>query len=119
MNRETAIMHQIMLALSEAGCLVFRNEVAGAWVGRTIHRDSQHITLAGAQMIVFGVGGKGGSDLIGITPDGRFLAIEVKAPNGRVKPEQQTFIDAVNRAGGVGGFARSPSEALALIQDNQ
>lgn len=119
MNNETAIMHRIMLALSDAGCLIFRNEVAGAWVGRQIHRDSQHVTLAAARMITFGVGGKGGADLIGIAPDGRFLAVEVKTQTGRPSKEQLLFIDAVRNAGGIAGIARSPDDALALLSNNQ
>jgi hypothetical protein len=59
---------------------------------------------------------KGGSDIIGIAPDGRFLAVEVKTTTGRIRPEQQLFIDAVIAAGGVAGVARSVEEALNLIQ---
>lgn len=115
MNQETIIQRKIMLALSEAGCTIWRNEVAGAWVGKQLHKDRDQITLTSARMVVFGVGGKGGSDLVGIAPDGRFLAVEVKTAKGRPSHEQNTFIDAVNAAGGIGGIARSPDEALALL----
>ena len=115
MNPETAIQHRIMLALSGAGCTIWRNEVAGAWVGHQIHKDRDQITLTNSRMVVFGVGGKGGSDLIGVTPDGHFLAVEVKTPKGKPTKEQVTFIEAVKKAGGVAGIARSPEDALALI----
>jgi hypothetical protein len=59
---------------------------------------------------------KGGSDIIGIAPDGRFLAVEVKTTTGRLRPEQQRFIDAVNAKGGIAGVARSVEDALQLIQ---
>ncbi len=43
---------------------------------------------------------RGVSDILGILRGGRILAIEVKAPKGRVSPEQKLFIDLVNAAGG-------------------
>ena len=67
MKREQNIQKLIMLALSEAGCLVWRNNVGS------------YTTVDGA-FIRYGVGGVGGSDLIGIyKPTGQFLAIEVKS----------------------------------------
>ncbi len=50
---------------------------------------------------------KGVSDILGILKGGRILAIEVKAPKGRVSPEQKLFIDLVNAAGGKAFVARS------------
>lgn len=52
------------------------------------------------------------SDLIGICPDGRFIAIEVKSPNwkrptGAREKAQKAFIDLVKRNGGRGGFVTS------------
>jgi len=41
----------------------------------------------------------------------------VKTPGGRVTPQQQAFIDAVNRAGGLGLVARSEQDLInALLQ---
>jgi hypothetical protein len=67
----------------------------------------------------------GSSDLIGwrtvtITPDmvgqriAVFTSIEVKTPTGRVKPEQQQWLDAVQAAGGIAGVARSVEDALRI-----
>lgn len=74
----------------------------------------------------FGVGGSGGSDLIGlqrtlITPEmvGRaiavFVAAEVKRPGVAVPEHQQRFIDFVSRFGGIAGVVRSPEDALRLV----
>lgn len=74
----------------------------------------------------FGVGNPGGSDLIGyrrvrVTPEmvgqeiAQFAAVEVKTPRGRVRPEQQQFIDHVLSAGGVAGIARSVDEAKDVL----
>jgi len=47
-------------------------------------------------------------DLIGfLAPSGRFLGIEVKAANGRLRPAQEAFRDALKRAGGLYIVARS------------
>jgi len=59
------------------------------------------------------------SDLIGLTKDGRFVAIEVKQPNwkGVRTPEeraQETFINVVKVNNGLAGFARSVEEAVEI-----
>lgn len=115
MNPETKLQNLILIELSKAGCTVWRVETAGAWVGRQIHKEGSTVTLANARMFTTGLT-KGGSDIIGIAPDGCFLAIEVKTARGRVSKEQQTFIDAVNKAGGIAGVARSVEDALELIR---
>lgn len=107
-------MNQIMLALSEAGCLVWRNETALAWAGRVVHREAGIVTISGASAIACGLC-VGSADLIGIAPGGRFLAIEVKTSTGRPSKEQTRFIAAVARAGGVAGIARSVDEALSFL----
>lgn len=56
---------------------------------------------------------KGISDILGILPDGRFLAIEVKIPNKGGQPKskptdhQLWFLNEVNRNGGLGFVACS------------
>jgi len=114
MNQETIIQRQIMLALSEAGCLVFRNETAGAWVGKVIHKEGNLVTLANARMVTFGLC-VGSSDIIGCDPEGRFIGAEVKTATGKPTPEQRNFIDNINRKGGIAGIVRSPLDALKLI----
>lgn len=115
MNPETKIQNSILIALSQAGCTVWRVETAGAWVGRQIHKDGNTVTLANARMFTTGLC-KGGSDILGIAPNGAFLAVEVKTKTGRVSPEQQRFINAVRAAGGIAGVARSVEDALELIR---
>lgn len=53
--------------------------------------------------------GRGISDLIGVAPDGRFVAVEVKAPGRekRATPEQVLFIDEIKRRGGFAMIASS------------
>lgn len=97
---ETNIMNACMVALSAAGCIVWRNNTG-------ILKD------ANGRPIKFGLC-TGSSDLIGICADGRFLAIEVKTPVGKVSPAQNLFIAAVRRNGGRAGVARSAADALVI-----
>ncbi len=106
MRTEANIQNDCMVALSKIGCIVFRNNV-GAFQDKT------------GRLIRYGVGGKGGSDLVGIAPDGRFLAVECKAATGRVRPEQVQFIDAVRRAGGLAGIARSADDAVRISRGEE
>lgn len=76
--------------------------------------------------VQFGVGNPGGSDLIGyrkvtVTPEmvgqdvAVFAAVEVKTARGRVRPEQQRFVDHIRSAGGIAGIARSVDEARGIL----
>ena len=76
-------------------------------------------------MVTFGLA-PGSADLIGwrstvITPDmvgqrvAVFASIEVKAARGRLRPDQATWLAAVQQAGGIAGVARSPEEAAAIL----
>jgi len=114
-NKETAMQREIMVALSEAGCTVWRNNTGQAYAGRVIHSAGGVVTIAGASPITFGLC-VGSADLIGIAPDGRFLAIEVKTGRRVTTPEQETFISQVQLMGGIAGVARSVDEALALVR---
>jgi hypothetical protein len=69
---------------------------------------------------------KGSADLIGwrtvtVTPEmvgttvAVFTSIEVKTATGRLRPEQQQWLDAVQAAGGIAGVARSVDDALDLL----
>lgn len=101
MTSEQSIQKQIMVALSNAGCTIFRNNVGA-------------VTVDG-RFIRYGVGGNGGSDLIGLTPCGKFLAVEVKNKKGRASKAQLDFIAHINSVGGIAGIARSVDDALNLL----
>jgi hypothetical protein len=73
---------------------------------------------------------KGSADLIGwkrvtITPEmvgstvAVFVSIEVKTATGRLRPEQQQWLDAVQAAGGIAGVARSVEDAIGLTGAEQ
>lgn len=59
---------------------------------------------------------KGFSDLFGFRKsDGRMFFIEVKNEKGRLRKEQLHFINTMKEQGAIAGVARSPEEALALV----
>lgn len=113
MPSETKIEQDIVLAASEDGNRLFRNNVGA-------YKDKR------GMWIKYGVGGVGGSDEIGwtsviITPEmvGRtvavFTAIEVKSETGRPSKDQKLFIGSVQRGGGIAGVARSPDDYRAIV----
>lgn len=59
---------------------------------------------------------RGVSDLIGIAPGGRFLAVEVKTERGRLSAHQERFLEQVRRHGGIAFVARSMDDAIDLIR---
>ena len=113
---ESAVMPEIRLALSRAGSTLHRNNQGLAWYGKD--RD---------QPVKYGLG-VGTGDLIGFTPVvitqdmvgetvAVYTSIEVKRPKGgREEPEQQNYVEVVQAAGGLAGFARSAEEAVQIIR---
>ena len=59
----------------------------------------------------------GSADLVGITRDGRFVSIEVKTPDGKMRPEQVTWAETVRRFNGIAIVARSVEEAITCLTD--
>lgn len=55
---------------------------------------------------------RGVSDILGILPGGRLLAIEVKSKTGRLSRWQVLFLDDVRRNGGVAFMARSVDDVI-------
>ena len=62
-------------------------------------------------------GKKGSSDIIGILPDGKFLAVETKSVRGRLTPEQKEFLEKVRGLGGVAILARSLRELDEALRE--
>ena len=113
MASEQTIQQHIRLACSSGNCRLFRNNTGTL-------RDIN------GRPVQFGLC-KGSADLIGwrsvtITPSmvgqtvAIFTSIEVKSSSGRVKPEQQQWLNAVQAAGGIAGVARSVEDAMDLLR---
>jgi len=113
-NAETILQQQIRLALGiNPETRLYRNQVGSLPDPRT------------GRLVTFGLA-KGSADLIGwrtvtVTPAmvgtrlAIFTSIEVKTPTGRIRPEQQAWLETVQQAGGIAIIARSvPDAELAL-----
>ena len=109
---EQSIQQHIRIACSTGQTRLFRNNTGTL-------RD-QH-----GRPVSFGLC-KGSADLIGyrtvtITPEmvgqqvAIFTSIEVKTPTGRIRPEQQAWLDTIQVAGGIAGVARSVEDALRIM----
>ena len=63
------------------------------------------------------VGQKGVSDVIGFTPEGIFVAAELKIRPNKPTPAQQEFIDNLNRNNGFGKIIYDTDEVEVFIQE--
>ncbi len=112
MPSEQQIQQHIRIACSTGNTRLFRN-------------NTGTLKDANGRPVQFGLC-KGSADLIGwkrvtVTEEmvgtqvAVFLSIEVKTATGRLRPEQQQWLDAVQAAGGIAGVARSVSDAERLL----
>jgi len=110
---EQEMQQRIRLECSRGPARLWRNNVGSL-------RDQR------GQMVTYGLC-RGSSDLIGlrqvvIGPEhlgqtlAVFTAIEVKGARGRATPEQEAFIAAVQRLGGLAGIARSVEDANSILK---
>ena len=111
---EQHIQNQILLALSEAGCTVWRQNTGLAWVGTPIQLSNGDVLLKNPRRLHVGLC-KGSSDIIGMAPCGRMLAVEVKTQYGKPTQDQLNFISQVNSKGGIAAIARTVDQALRLV----
>ena len=115
-NAETTLQQQIRLALgTNPDARIFRNQVGSLPDPRT------------GRLVTFGLA-RGSADLIGWrtitvtqamvgTRLAVFTSIEVKTPTGRVIPEQQAWLEAVQGAGGIAVIARSVPDAQFIFSN--
>lgn len=120
---EADIQREVMMELSRLGAVVWRNNTAIVTGWDTVKTAISLLKrgqisacisfLQSRRPITVGLC-KGSSDIIGIYR-GLFLAVEVKTPKGRVSADQQIFLDAVNRAGGIAFVARDKKDVKTML----
>jgi hypothetical protein len=117
MNAETPLTNSIRLGVVDLGVVLFRNLVGkfqtaqGGWVKCGLGPGSSD-TVGWTRVVVT-------QAMVG-QPLAVFTAIEVKVPGARTEPErleqQRSFVAAVQRDGGIAGFATSVAAARAVIR---
>lgn len=109
--KESQLQREVRLALSAPGQVFWRNNIGTAEFWNEHQERPDHVA--------FGVGGPGGSDLLGCV-GGRWVALELKAPGARTKPAralaQEQFRALVRSVGGFACVVRSVDEALAAVE---
>lgn len=127
---EADLMRLLQIRASEMGARLFRQNTGTAWVGNRIERGPRNVRLGNHDVVIrnarpFHAGFKGMADLGGWVPVeispamvGETIAVysqvEVKM-NGRPTREQMAWIDAVIRAGGRAGVARSEHDLSSIL----
>ena len=131
MSSEIPLMKELQIAASSMGARLFRQNVGSGWIGkaRKITR-AMSVSLREGDVVIsaarpFRSGVAGMSDLGGwvpvvVTQDmvGKTLAVvaQVEVKDGaRVTEEQQRWIEAVTRAGGLAGIARNMSDLERIL----
>ena len=97
---EANILNDCLLALSACGCTAWRN-------------NTGQLPDKSGRPIKFGLC-VGSSDIIGIAPDGVFIAVECKTRMGQPTDAQVRFIKAVIARGGRAGIARNSDDAVQI-----
>ena len=113
--KESALQRSVRLALSMPGVVMFRNNTGNASYWSDAKSD--------VERVAYGVGGPGGSDLLGVVTlpsgTGRFVALELKTPHGRTNPKraalQAQFRALVRSVGGFACVVRTVDEARAAV----
>ena len=102
---ESAVLSQCMAYLHVRRIFCWRNNTGAAKT-----EDGRYVR--------FGL--PGASDIIGIMPDGRFLAVECKrSVGGRLSPQQKVFLERIKEAGGVAVVAASLDDLREAIEKNE
>jgi hypothetical protein len=102
--RETDIVRACLAYLRARGVFAFRVN-SGAVAGE--HK--------GKRRFVRFNGAKGCSDILGVLPGGRFLAVEAKRPGNRPTADQAAFLAAVSAAGGLALVVHDVAELAAEV----
>ncbi len=106
--REPELLRRILLRSSEQGARLFRNNTGAGWVGDVVSKSPTILVLQNYRPFHSGLC-VGSSDLIGWTPvNGAAVFTAIEAKTGRLKPthEQESFLLAVTRAGGIARVVR-------------
>ena len=123
-RKETQLMRDVQLNLSQGDVRLFRNNVGHAWHGKPIWID-EGLLLVNPTRLVYGLA-TGSSDLIGwrkrtITQAdvgktiAQFVSLEAKSPKERATKEQIEWLRQVQDMGGLAGVFHDQEEAEYIV----
>lgn len=101
--KETDIVRLCMMEASRLGCVVWRNNTGAL-------KDAR------GRLVRYGLC-TGSADIIGLAPDGRFLAIECKTEKGHLNDSQRTFLEIVRKNGGIAFVATCADDLKKHLTD--
>ena len=86
-------------------------------IGLNIWRNNRglFVTLDGGRKARAGLSFNGSSDLIGIAPDGKFIAIEVKSKGKKPSKTQREFLALVKSHDGYAGWVDNFEDYIKLL----
>jgi hypothetical protein len=102
--KEGDLIKSCLQLLSLRGCFAWRNNVTGVYDPvRKVFRTFQGL--------------KGVSDVLGVLPGGRFIAVETKMAGNEPTLDQQLFLSNVQAHGGLAVVAYDVRELEAALAD--
>ena len=102
---ESDLVRQCLDYLALNGVFAWRSNNAGVRRRDRSGREFWHFA-----------GLRGVSDVLGVLPGGRLLAIECKSATGPIRPEQLAFLARVTELGGLAFICRSLDDLIAALR---
>jgi hypothetical protein len=93
-------------------------QLRGIYAYRQNTGAAEYTDKAGKKRMVK-YGKPGASDIVGVMPGGRFIAVECKAPAGRLSELQKQFLKDIERMGGLAIVARSWTDIDQALKQSQ
>lgn len=122
---EHALMNEIRVALSKGNVRLFRQNSGEGWTGNAITLPDGSVLIKNPRRLIAGFPGLadlGGWRSVVVRKDmvgqqiAVYVAIEVKTRGGKLRSQQEAFLEAVAAAGGIAGVARSTEEAKGALK---
>ena len=114
--REQDLQNKIRVALSDYG-VIFRTNAGKYWQGKRVWCEQFNEYVLRDIRPVIGLP-VGFSDTLFVGKD-KVAFIEIKTPKGRVRPEQENFINVMRSYGHRAGVARSVEDAIRIVTDDK
>jgi hypothetical protein len=99
-REENVVVKQCIEVLKLFGFYAFRNS--------NIHAPGRTFT-----------GEKGSSDILAVSPEGLFCAVECKKNDGKPSKEQTDFVIEVEKRGGYGVIVKKPEELIGYLRERK